>query len=68
MPFFILSVIIQVLLIVHIVKTGRNTTWIWIVVLLPAAGAIAYFIVEILPELMGGRSARKAKKKLCYHN
>lgn len=64
MPFFILSIIIQVLFIIHIVKTGRNTTWIWIVLILPIAGAIAHFIIEILPELVGGRTARKAKKEL----
>jgi hypothetical protein len=64
MPFFVLSVILQVALVVHIVKTGRNTTWIWIVVMLPLAGSIAYLIVEVLPEIMGSRTARKAKQEL----
>jgi len=64
MPIFILSIIIQVALVVHIVKTGRNTIWIWIVVMLPLAGSIAYLIVEILPTVGESRTARKAKRTI----
>jgi hypothetical protein len=64
MPFFILSIILQVALVLHIVKTGRNTTWIWIVVMLPFAGSIAYLIVEVLPGVMGSRSGRHAARKI----
>jgi hypothetical protein len=59
MPFFILSILIQVGLVIHIIKTGRNTIWIWVVVLLPLAGPIAYVAVEVLPELFGSRAARR---------
>lgn len=64
MPIFVLSLIVQVALVVHIVKTGRNTTWIWIVVMLPAAGSLAYVIIEIVPELMGSRTARSATRRV----
>ncbi len=64
MPFFIISLFVQVALVVHIVKTGRSTTWIWIVVMLPMAGSIAYFILEILPELSQSSTGRKTKKNL----
>jgi len=64
MPIFIISIIIQVALVVHIVKTGRNTTWIWIVVMLPLAGSIAYFILEVLPGLTGSRVSRKARSSI----
>lgn len=64
MPIFILSVIVQVAFVVHIVKTGRNTTWIWIVIALPVAGSIAYFIVEVLPGLGSSHTARRTKKTL----
>jgi hypothetical protein len=59
MPFFILTILIQVGLVIHIIKTGRNTIWIWVVVLLPLAGTIAYLAVEVLPELFGTRAARR---------
>ena len=64
MPIFFLSIIVQVALVVHIVKHGKNTTWIWIVVMLPMAGSIAYIIVEVLPGLSNTRGARKAKSSL----
>jgi hypothetical protein len=57
----ILSLAVQAGLIVHVIKTGRNSLWIWAIALLPPAGPIAYIAVEILPELLGGRTARRAK-------
>lgn len=59
MPFFIASVVLQVALVVHVLRTGRNTFWIWILVLMPVAGPIAYLLVEILPDVMGGHRARR---------
>ena len=35
MLFLILPYIIQALLIVHVIKTGRNFLWIWVLILLP---------------------------------
>ncbi|PCK07520.1 MAG: hypothetical protein COA42_13985 [Alteromonadaceae bacterium] len=32
MPLFILSLLFQVGFVIHIIKTGRSTTWIWIVI------------------------------------
>ena len=57
---FIISIVIQVLLIIHCIRTGRNTLWIWAIALLPAAGPIAYVLVEILPGLFNNRGTRRA--------
>jgi hypothetical protein len=57
----ILSIAIQAVLIAHVIKTGRNMLWILAIFFLPPAGPIAYVAVEILPELFGGRTARRAK-------
>lgn len=64
MPFFILSVLIQVALIVHIIRTSRPTFWVWIVLMAPLIGSSVYLIVEVLPELLGTRSARKVENKI----
>ena len=61
---YILSIIIQVAFVIHVVKTGRNTLWIWVVIMLPLAGSLAYFIVEILPEMTGSRTGRKVQRNL----
>jgi len=57
----ILSLALQAGLIVHVIKTGRNMLWIWAIALLPGVGSIAYVAAEILPEALGGRTARRAK-------
>ena len=64
MPIAIISLIIQIALVVHIVKTGRNMTWVFIVIFVPLVGSIAYFIVELLPELSGTRTARSLKRNI----
>lgn len=62
MPFLVLTYLIQIALIVHVIKTGRNTIWVFVLLFAPFIGGIAYFIVELLPEIMNSRGARKAKR------
>jgi hypothetical protein len=57
----ILSIAVQVGLIVHVIKTGRNMLWIMALGLLPVVGSIAYVVVELLPQVLGGRTASRAK-------
>lgn len=64
MHFFIISILIQILIVIHIIKTGRSTTWIWVVVMLPLAGSVAYLVLEILPDLMGTRTGRRAMQNI----
>lgn len=64
MPIYILIIVVQIALAVHIVKTGRPTMWLWFVIMVPLIGCLAYIIVELLPELMGGRAGRKVVKDI----
>ena len=64
MPLLILSAIVQIALVVHVIKTGRNTTWIWVVMLLPLAGSVAYLLLELGPDLMSSRSGKSAQRKI----
>jgi hypothetical protein len=64
MPFYFLHIIVMAVLVVHVIKTGRNTIWIWVLVLLPGAGAVAYVAAEILPDLFRSRTARRAAKAM----
>jgi hypothetical protein len=43
---------------VHAVRTGRQQSWLWILIIGGSLGAAVYFFAVILPELMGGRTAR----------
>jgi hypothetical protein len=60
----ILSLAVQVGLIVHVIKTGRNQLWIWALALLPLVGPLAYIVAEIIPQLFGGRTARRAQSSV----
>jgi len=60
MHLVVISIVVQILLIVHVIRTGRNSLWIWALALLPWAGPIAYLIVEVLPGLGRSRTARRA--------
>ncbi len=64
MPFVGLSLLIAIIAIVHVIRTGRSQLWIMVLLALPGLGAIAYFVVEVLPELMGGRAGQSAKRSL----
>jgi hypothetical protein len=61
---FAAPIIIQVLLIVHVIRTGRNTIWIWVLALLSYAGIIAYVIVEIIPQMLGSRTAHATRRSV----
>ena len=60
--FLILSIAIQAGLIIHVIKTGRNQIWIWVLALLSIPGAIAYIAVEILPDLFRSRTAQRTAR------
>lgn len=59
MPIVIaLSLLIQVTCAYHVVKTGRDKYWLFIILFFSLIGCAIYFFVEMLPDLMGGRTAR----------
>ncbi len=60
----VLIVIIQVLFAVHAVRSGKDTFWIWIIIGVPGLGCLLYFLTQILPELLGSRTAAQAKTRL----
>ncbi|HEV8019309.1 MAG TPA: tetratricopeptide repeat protein [Steroidobacteraceae bacterium] len=63
MVLLILLYIVQALLIVHVIKTGRNFLWIWVLLLLPfGLGAITYVAVELIPALLKSRGARRTAR------
>jgi hypothetical protein len=66
MPTWVLvfSIVIQALLIIHVIKTGRNQIWIWVLALLSFAGVIAYVVAELLPEVMRSRTAQRSARGL----
>jgi hypothetical protein len=58
--YWLVPLALQLLLIIHVIKTGRNTLWIFLLVFLPVVGGLAYLIVEVLPGIGRSRAARAA--------
>jgi hypothetical protein len=52
--------LIQIGLIVHVLRTGRNMYWVFILIIAPGIGGLAYVIVELMPDLMNDWRARSA--------
>ena len=45
---------------IHVVRTGRELFWLWIILLaIPPLGALIYFFAIVLPEMFRGPTARK---------
>ncbi len=64
-PVYIVSAALSVGMIVHCVRNGRNTIWVYVLVVLmsmPFVGAAIYAGVEILPDLMRSRTSRRAMR------
>src|SRR6202012_225752 len=62
MGLLILSIAIQAGLIIHVIKTGRNQIWIWVLALLSYAGIVAYVAVELIPDLFRSRTAQRTAR------
>jgi hypothetical protein len=60
----LLIYLVPILLIIHVIKTGRNMIWIWVLALFSSVGALAYIVVEIIPDLMRSRTAQRTARGL----
>lgn len=48
--FYFIPYLIQLLLIIDVIRKGRQFFWIWLLVFLPGIGGIVYIIMEVVPE------------------
>jgi len=64
MPFAFALLLLDVILVVHAAKTGRFSPWAYLILLLPGVGALAYVVVELLPEWLGSVQGQKARKSV----
>src|ERR1700741_625538 len=56
---FGLVLIFSIVLCVHVVRTGQPMYWLWIILAFQGIGGLIYVIAVILPELTGGKTARR---------
>lgn len=53
------EVLIQVYFAVHVVKTGRDRYWLWIIIFFPGIGSLIYFFAEYIPDLQRNYKVQK---------
>jgi hypothetical protein len=56
-----LSLVVQLVCVVHCVRTGRNQLWIMVIIFFSLLGCFAYGAFEVMPEMLGRRGVRLAK-------
>ena len=66
MPYILAAagVAFQIGMLIHAIRTRREQTWIYLLVLLPGVGSVAYFAAEFVPWLMSSPDARRAARNL----
>ena len=60
----ILVWLIQLAFIIHVLKTGRSRYWILMLFFMPMIGGLAYFIIEVLPELSSSITGQRAVRNV----
>lgn len=67
-PVYILSGLLSLALVVHCIRTGRNTAWVYVLLILmtilPFVGPLIYIGAELVPEWLGSRTSRRAMRGL----
>jgi hypothetical protein len=48
----------------HAVKTGRFWPWFYVILFLPGLGALAYLLMELLPEWTGSHQGQRARARI----
>lgn len=56
--------LLQLLVGLHVFRTGRPVYWVFIVVMVPVLGMLLYLLVEILPGVFGSATVRRAAQKV----
>ncbi len=51
------EILLKIACIIHVVRNGRNTMWIWLIIFFPFGGSLIYLIVEVWPDLRASRAS-----------
>jgi hypothetical protein len=59
LPVIGVSLLFSIALCVHVVRTGQQIYWLWIILLIPAIGGLIYLAAVVVPSLAAGPTARR---------
>ena len=52
----LLELVFKITCILHVVRNGRNMSWIWLILIFPFGGPVIYFVTEMWPDIRAGRA------------
>jgi len=61
-PGILLSIGIAILLCWHAVRTGRDSFWLWIIIMFQPLGGLVYFALNVVPDIFGGTTAQRVSR------
>jgi hypothetical protein len=64
MPVALVVLLLDITLIYHASRTGRLQPWAFIILMVPLVGALAYIVVELIPEWFSSPRARQARQRV----
>jgi hypothetical protein len=57
MPYLLIP-LLQIACVIHVMRTGRDRMWIYLLIFLPGIGVLAYVAAEIIPDFFRSRTGR----------
>jgi hypothetical protein len=63
-PFALVILLLDITLVYHASRTGRLQPWAFIILMIPGIGALAYILVELIPEMLSGPGAQQAHRRI----
>jgi hypothetical protein len=63
-PFALVIILLDITLVYHASRTGRLQPRAFIILMIPALGALAYIVVELIPEMLSGPGAQQARRRV----
>jgi hypothetical protein len=64
MPLVLILVLLDISLVVHAAKTGRAQPWAYIILMVPAIGAVAYVVAVLIPDWMGSVQGQQTQRTI----
>lgn len=59
-----LLVLIQIAFAIHVIRSGREMYWLYLILFLPGIGCAIYFFTQVMPDMQNNYTVRKAGNRL----
>jgi len=66
MIIYLLILAVEVMLVIDVIRNGRNQMWIYALVFLPGPATVAYLVLELYPRFYGNRHVRTVRAKAVH--